>query len=275
MNISINGNTIKWLNLISDIQDDPKYDAVRRGFFILAFGSLGRKPPKLVRQAVKEKDLTFLNDWVRVRISRLEIVPFLNKMVFGRQYNVKEQGNDLNQIPFRFAKHEGVPVMIIRCDAIVRWLDEHVRLPGDNKASERSAGLVAIGVKNHKPYYVTDNGVVTFEPREEDIPEERVGASYRGRMTNATPVWRPIPPPHSGLYVAACFDNKHRDVLTRTKTPDSHTEIYGQEPGTRVGDNLYLFNAEAKEGESQWQGASGFFDNAVTHYLDFDVEYED
>ena len=30
---------------------------------------------------------------------------------------------------------------------------------------------------------------------------------------------------------------------------------------------LCMFNAEAKIGESKWQHSSGFYDNAITHWL--------
>lgn len=32
-------------------------------------------------------------------------------------------------------------------------------------------------------------------------------------------------------------------------------------------DAFYYFNAEAKAGESKWQHSSGFYDNAITHWI--------
>lgn len=33
-------------------------------------------------------------------------------------------------------------------------------------------------------------------------------------------------------------------------------------------DALCSYNAEAKKGESRWQHSSGFYDNAITHWLE-------
>lgn len=33
-------------------------------------------------------------------------------------------------------------------------------------------------------------------------------------------------------------------------------------------DAICMFNADAKAGESKWQRSSGFYDNAITHWLD-------
>lgn len=33
-------------------------------------------------------------------------------------------------------------------------------------------------------------------------------------------------------------------------------------------DAFCYFNAEAKEGESEWQHSSGFYDNGITHWLE-------
>lgn len=97
-------------------------------------------------------------------------------------------------------------------------------------------------------------------------------SKFVGRMINAVPVWVEGEPKISGLYIAGCFGNEKRDVLTRLGTPDTHT-IIGNEPRTRTMDNLYFFDADAKPGEHKWQNATGFYDGAVTHYLDFEVTY--
>lgn len=98
-------------------------------------------------------------------------------------------------------------------------------------------------------------------------------STFKGVMKDAVPVWREGHPKVSGVYVCACFEEKGRDVLSRMTVPDSHTTIDG-EVGTRVSDNLYMFDATAKaRGENPWQHISGFYDGGVTHYLDFDVTY--
>lgn len=97
--------------------------------------------------------------------------------------------------------------------------------------------------------------------------------TFRGKMKDAQPKWVKGYPKVSGLYICACFDDTDRDVLSRLSVADSHTTIEGEE-GTRVMDNLYIFDADVVgTKQNPWQHMSGLYDGAITHYLDFDVTY--
>lgn len=92
---------------------------------------------------------------------------------------------------------------------------------------------------------------------------------YRKRMTDAVPVMREGKPPITGLYIAFSFKGE-RDVMVRGRCPDEETVVDG-EPSTRVEDNLYHYDADKKT----WQHVSGFYDNGITHYLDFECSYNE
>lgn len=92
---------------------------------------------------------------------------------------------------------------------------------------------------------------------------------YRKRMTNVVPVIREGKPPITGFYIAFSFRDE-RNVMVRGRCPDEETVVDG-EPSTRVDDNLYHYDAD----KQLWHHISGFYDNGITHYLDFDCSYDE
>lgn len=92
---------------------------------------------------------------------------------------------------------------------------------------------------------------------------------YRKRMTNAVPIIREGKPPITGFYIAFSFKGE-RDVMVRGRCPDEETVVDG-EPTTRVDDNLYHYDAD----KESWHHISGFYDNGITHYLDFECSYSE
>lgn len=276
--ININGTTGIWLHQASKLINNSFYDKYTKLFIVKAFTSLSTPPTQLIKRAVVQKDLKYLEHYYHKENDRRCYAPFINKLIIGKQTNIQAiNGKQVEDIPFSFKVVDGKRVLVIGDVKTKYWLKHN--LTTYHKVPVVGSDIAAIGIENNRPKYYKLNNKLELVPsvasnrHKEILPTTHESQTVRclGKMVSAEPVWVEGEPEVSGLYVAGS-NLYSRNFLARGSVPDENTEVLGDQT-TRVGDNLYYFNAEAEEGSCKWQSILGFYDSGITHYLDFEVAY--
>lgn len=270
--------TTRWLHQASKIIGDPELDKFTKLFIIKAFTGGSNPPSKIIKLAVAEKNIDYLEYYFKRENNCCAYSPFINKLLLGKRVNLQPINNkNIKDVPFTFKLVDGNKVLVIGDVKIKKWIKRNLSICGETPVITSS--VVGIGIKNNSPVYYKLNNKLELVNFATDTKETKSTAAcnviesvnYQGRMSSAKPVWREGEPEVSGLYIAGSGMDR-RDFLFRGRTPDKNTCVSGKQ-STRVEDNLYYFDVDAEEGKRKWQSVSGFYDNGVTHYLDFEVEY--